>query len=293
LIAYRRRVHSALGRVGPIFAILITVLSCLLPGAARAWASPYAAAQLDFGGLPRTYVLHVPPGGHPSALVVNLHGAGATGGGQEALTNYDAVADAHGFAVVYPDGIDLSWADGRGASPSDRRGVDDVGFISSLVVKLVSDLGIAPGRVFATGMSAGGFMANRLACDRADLFAAIAPVAGTLGVAAACNPSRPVAVLLTHGTADGVVPFLGGVMTGLGGESDVLGAPTLVDRWRSIDGCSDAPVQDALGPQTIRVTSSSCAAGTAVQFTRIEGGGHTWPFDASETSAQFFNAHAR
>ncbi|MDT5183928.1 MAG: polyhydroxybutyrate depolymerase, partial [Mycobacterium sp.] len=119
---------------------------------------------------------------------MNLHGAGAIGAGWEWETNYDAVADAHGFIVVYPDGIDFSWADGRGASVPDRQGVDDVGFITGLVAKLVSDFGVDPGHVFATGMSAGAFMVNRLACERADVFAAIAPVAGTLGVNVGCAP---------------------------------------------------------------------------------------------------------
>ena len=82
--------------------------------------------------------MHVPAGvEHPSGLVINLHGAGATGQDQAALTHYDSVADAHGFVVAYPDGIDFSWADGRGASVPDRQGVDDVGFIAALVGKLV------------------------------------------------------------------------------------------------------------------------------------------------------------
>lgn len=77
----------------------------------------------------------------------------------------------------------------------DRQGVDDVGFLSALIGKLSADYGIPPGRVFATGMSAGGFMATRLACDRADLVSAIAPVAGTLGSGVRCAPSRPVSVM--------------------------------------------------------------------------------------------------
>ncbi|MDT5197723.1 MAG: polyhydroxybutyrate depolymerase, partial [Mycobacterium sp.] len=172
---YRARMRLALARIGPVAATLICVVACLLPGAATASASPFRSAQIDFGGLVRTYELHVPAGvDHPLGLVVNLHAAGATGRDQAALTHYDSVADAHGFVAVHPDGIDFSWADGRGASLPDRHGIDDVGFIAALVGKLVAEYGIDPGRVFVTGLSAGAFMANRLACDRADLFAAIA-----------------------------------------------------------------------------------------------------------------------
>jgi polyhydroxybutyrate depolymerase len=306
----------AMARVSPMIAILICVLAGLVPGAARAWADPPQAAQMDFGGLVRTYQLHVPAGlEHPSGLVVNLHAAGVTGRDQEALTHYNSVADAHGFVAVYPDGIDLSWADGRGASLPDRQGIDDVGFIAALVGQITHDYGIDPGRVYATGLSAGAFMANRLACDRADLFSAIAPVAGTLGVNVGCSPSRPVAVMQTAGTLDPVVPYDGGTMTGRGGTSDVLSAPAMVDRWRQLNGCQSGPTQDTLpgtgdGIETQRVTYAQCAGGTAVVFMRVDGGGHTWPgapeilpvqavgsashlFDASEASWEFFDAHGR
>lgn len=293
------------------FVAMMCAVASFAPGVgARAWAAP---AQFDFGGLARTYALHVPAGvTRPSGLVVNLHAAGSTGAGQESLTNYDAVADAYGFAAVYPDGVDQSWADGRGASQPDRRGIDDVGFLSALIGKLVADFGIDPGRVFVTGLSAGAFMANRLACDRADLVAAVAPVAGTLGVNVGCNPSRPVSVLQFHGTADPIVPFDGGPMMGRGGASDILSATAMSERWRQADGCPD-PVQDVLptagdGTATRRATSAPCAAGTAVVLLTIDGGGHTWPSapdvlpgvgsttrttNASFASWQFFSAHAR
>lgn len=294
--------------------MLIGVLACIASSmSVPASASPYATAQLDFGGVARTYSVHAPAGvERPSGLVINLHAAGATGQDQAALTHYDAIADAHGFVVVYPDGIDHSWADGRGASIPDRQGVNDVGFISELVGKLVAEHDIDPGRVYITGLSAGAFMANRMACERADLFAAAAPVAGTLGANVACNPSRPVSVLAVHGTADPVVPFGGGTMTGRGGISDIVSAPAMADRWRQVDGCP-GPAEDVLpdagdGTQTHRLVSANCAAGTEVVFMQVDGGGHTWPgaptvllgagptshaFDASDASWQFFNAHAR
>ena len=257
------------------------------PAAANPGDPPGA---LTVGGLQRTYVLHVPPG-PPSGLVINLHGAGQTGGEQAAVTNYNAVADQYGFVVAYPDGIDLSWADGRGASVPDRQGVDDVGFLATLIDRLSRDYAIPPGRVFVTGMSAGAFMANRLACERADLVAAVAPVAGTLGVGVPCNPSRPVSVLQIHGTADPVVPFDGGPMVGRGGPSDIVSAPALADRWRAVDRCP-APVDETNGAVG-RSAASGCAGGTEVDFVRIDGGGHIWPaaFDASQASGQFFASH--
>jgi polyhydroxybutyrate depolymerase len=263
----------------------MTAVTAVLVGLATSLAAPALArpagdlpGQLVFGGLPRTYQLHVPPG-QPAGLVIALHGAGQTGQMQADLTNYNAVADQYGFVAAYPDGIDFSWADGRGASVPDRQGVDDVGFLAALISQLSNDYGIAPGRVFVTGMSAGAFMATRLACDRADLVAAIAPVSGTLGVNVPCAPSRPVSVLQTHGTADPVVPFNGGTMLGRGGYSDVVAAPAMAQRWRDIDRCAG--------------TSGRCADGTEVVFVPVDGLGHTWPGDASQASGQFFATHGR
>ncbi|MGY4712908.1 alpha/beta hydrolase family esterase [Mycolicibacterium sp. CBM1] len=259
-------------------------------GAGPASASVDPPGVLTFGTLQRTYIVHVPPG-PPNALVLNLHGAGQTGRDQQAVTGYDAVADQHGFVVAYPDGIDLSWADGRGASIPDRQGVDDVGFLAALIVRLSREFGIAPGRVFVTGMSAGAFMTTRLACARADLVGAIAPVAGTLSSTVPCSPSRPVSVLAVHGNADPVVPYNGGPMVGRGGPSDVVAAPVMAERWRAADTCP-APVPNA-GPGITSLIAVGCAGGAEVAFVSVEGGGHIWPlggFDASQASAQFFAA---
>ena len=294
--------------------VLVSVLLCFaVDGGTRASALPGGDAprELMFGGIPRTYQVHVPAGlDHPAGLVINLHGAGATGSAQAALTNYDAVADQLGFVVAYPDGIDFSWADGRGASVPDRQGVDDVGFLVALVDQLSRDYGIAPGRVFATGMSAGAFMATRLACERADIVSAIAPVAGTLGTAFPCAPTRPVSVLQVHGTADPVVPFSGGPMIGRGGASDIVAAPAMAQRWRDLDGCPGPPIDDVLAGSVHRFAAAGCAGGTEVVFVQVDGGGHTWPagqfslpvesvgtttqaFNASQASGQFFATHGR
>jgi polyhydroxybutyrate depolymerase len=296
-----------IARLATLGAVLV------LGGLGSMGTAPAVAAPVDppgvltFGNLARTYVLHVPPS-PPAGLVINLHGAGMTGAQQAGLTNYNAVANQFGFAVAYPDGIDLSWADGRGASIPDRQGIDDVGFLAALIDRLSVEYGIPPGRVFVTGMSAGAFMANRLACERADLISAIAPVAGTLGAGVPCAPSRPVSVLQIHGTADPVVPYTGGGMVGRGGPSEILSAPALAALWAAVDGCPGALTAQAPGPGEIqRSVAAGCAGGTEVALVSIDGGGHTWPagrfalasavvgptsqaINASQASAQFFAA---
>ena len=63
--------------------------------------------------------------------------------------------------------------------------------------------------IYVTGVSNGGGMAARAACELADRLAAAAPVAGGYGTLPACRPSRPLPVLEVHGTGDGVVPYAG------------------------------------------------------------------------------------
>lgn len=281
-------------------ALSVALLLLIAGGGLRAWAFPGgdAAGALTVGGLNRTYVVHAPAGRDQyTGIVLNLHGSGMTGGAWAASTNYNAIADRHGFVVAYPDGIDMSWADGRGASVPDRQGVDDVGFLVALVERLRQDYGVAPSRVYATGMSAGGFMASRLGCERADVFAAVAPVAGSLGAAMPCAPSQPLSVLKVNGTTDSVVPFGGGPMVGRGGPSEIVAAPAMAQRWRDVNGCPP-PVDQVAGP-VHRFTSAGCAGGTTVEFVQIDGGGHVWPggpfapFDASGATGQFFAAHGR
>jgi len=289
-----------------LIAALCFLGACVAVPAAAAPGDPPGA--LSYGGWQRTYQVHAPAGGAPVALVLNLHGAGMTSGEQAALTDYNAVADQYGFVVAYPDGIDLSWADGRGASVPDQQGIDDVGFLAALIDRLSAEYGIVPGRVFVTGMSAGAFMANRLACERADLISAIAPVAGTLGAGVPCAPSRPVSVLQIHGTADPVVPYNGGGMVGRGGPSDIVSAPAMAALWAALDRCPGALAAEPPGPGEIhRSVAAGCAGGTEVALVSINGGGHTWPagrfalsatmvgptsqaINASQASAQFFAA---
>jgi len=270
---------------------VVTVFAVVLCGgvvdSARASAMDMSGA-LVFGAQARTYQVHVPPGvDRPRGLVINMHGAGMTAGEQAALTNYNAVCDQHGFVVVYPDGIDLSWADGRGASTPDRQGVDDVGFLVALADKLTAEYNIEPGHVFATGMSAGAFMAERLACQRADVVMAIAPVAGSLGSGYSCNPSQPVSVFATNGVADPVGPYNGGGMVGRGGPSDIVAPAALAGRWRDLNDCP-APVEDSPSPGVRRSTAAGCAGGTEVVFVSVDGGGHEWFGGASQASGQFF-----
>ncbi|MFN2607439.1 MAG: PHB depolymerase family esterase [Acidimicrobiales bacterium] len=156
------------------------------------------------------------PGRRP--LILAFHGGTGTGTAMRRLAALDLRADREGWVVAYPDAIGGHWNDGRRAPAiaSHRNDVDDIAFAAALVDHLVATAGVDPDRVYATGMSNGGMLCHRLAAERPDLVAAIAPVAGLAPepLVAAGPPRRPVPVLVVHGTADPVVPWVGGPVSG-------------------------------------------------------------------------------
>jgi polyhydroxybutyrate depolymerase len=149
---------------------------------------------------------------------------------------------------------------------------DDVGFARALVDTISKAACIDSKRVYSTGMSNGGFMSHRLACEAADLFAAVVPVAGVQGLPN-CQPSRAVPVMHFHGTGDTTVPYDNS--TGFSGEG--LNVPDMMARWGTRDGCSKGPdTTYQMGTVTCQ-TWSQCMGGALVTLCSAEGEGHCWP----------------
>lgn len=273
---------------------------------------------LQHDGLERTYRLYVPSSLDADAavpLVVALHGG--LGSGDQFIENahWREVAEQGGFVLVAPDGLMLgaleirTWNGGDDycCGPAQAEGVDDVGFVLAVIEDVATELSIDSDRVFATGHSNGAILSYRLACEAADVFAAIAPYAGSLGVDE-CDPSRPVSVLHLHGDADLSHPIQGGV-----GENSVVGvefnsAFESVDRWVGFNGCSGQPVVAV--DQVLDVSNwESCDTPAVVTLAVIIGGSHAWPggvrvlpevlgepsqdIDASSYIWEFFLQHGR
>lgn len=233
---------------------------------------------LTHDGIEYSYIVHVPSGyddAHRVPLVLNWHGMGMTGDLEESFTAMDPVSDAHGFIVVYPTSPS---ADGRwDAGPSCNSGPrDDVGFARTLVADMQVKACVDPRRVYSTGFSYGGFMSHRLACDAADLFAAVAPVAGMLCLTE-CNPSRPVPILHFHGTEDTIVYYDGG-------NPDLpaifTSVPVLMQGWADRDGCKTGPTETFVKDDAHLQVWTDCSAGVEVGLFRFESMGHCWPGQA-------------
>lgn len=183
-----------------------------------------AKGAIEVGGLKRTYQTYLPKGlaqGAPLLLV--MHGSGQSSSDIRAETGYgfERLADQHGFAVVYPDAYTFDWNDCSTIGDFSVKGqpVDDVGFLDALAGKLVAETGADSGRVFATGVSSGGFMSIRLALEASTRFRAVAAVSASVHVPGnfKCKPAGPgTSVMIMNGAKDPLVPFDGG-------ESSLLG----------------------------------------------------------------------
>jgi polyhydroxybutyrate depolymerase len=247
--------------------------------------------SIQSGGLERTFLVHVPPTSNatrPMPLLIVLHGGGGTGQGMVSLTygGFNTLADNEKFIVVYPDGIDNQWNDGREGNFTvvNREEIDDVGFISALIDHLSQKHKIDGKRIYVTGISNGAFMSYRLACELSNKIAAIAPICGAMPLdsVSQCSPTRPISVLVISGTEDRLVPWDGGSV--IGGRGRILSVPDSVQYWVTHDQCSATPVitmeadtdpQD--GTRVRKEVYGQGKDGTEVILYAIEGGGHTWP----------------
>jgi len=243
-------------------------------------------------GLSRQYILHRPPGADTLGqlpLVLTLHGGGGSAASAIHFTQLNPVADQHGFLVAYPQGYTalplggFAWADGRGTQ-ADLDGIDDVGFLLSLLDTLIAAHAIDTSRIYLNGFSNGGFMTQRMACEAPERFAAMASLGCTMGTSlyARCKPGQPIPILLLMGTADPFVPYEGGPMNGP--VLPVVAADSLFDFWSANNGCQTSlPPTDLpdLVPEdnctATRIDRIDCACEADVRLFRINGGGHTWP----------------
>ena len=277
---------------------LILFLSLVIGVAASvsqfSWAEGRdSAGAFVFGGLRRTFLIHVPPlqGPHqPVPLVLALHGGGGNARRMVNLTQggFNRLADRDGFIVVYPDGVRHVWNDGRESLSPDQKEIDDVGFLCALIDTIAARFPVDAHRVYATGISNGSQMSARLAFEASGRFAAVGLVAHSMLESAARwpPPAHPVSVLIMTGTDDPLVPWNGGVrsLLGLKELDSVLPVRKTVEYWVGLDGCAQNPIvrvePDTDPADKTRVRTeffSGGREGTEVVFEMIQGGGHTWP----------------
>lgn len=237
-------------------------------------------ASIEVGGRSRTFHVFIPSAldrAQPAALVVLLHGGRGSGDTIDSLTRLNAVAEREGFITVAPDGVDGNWNDGRDVDNTPANdSIDDVGFLVAMVDNISSRNHVDQHRVFAMGTSNGAMMANRLACEHPDRFAAVGLVAG-MGpeqFGTTCTSHEPVSVISVHGTADPLVPYNGAVGR-FSQVGTVVAVDALAEYWASRDTCESTPTTTDVSPTVLSRVWTCPAASLA--FYRVEGGGHTLP----------------
>jgi polyhydroxybutyrate depolymerase len=217
----------------------------------------------------REFLVHLPP--EPTedmALVVDFHGAGSSMDEQAVYSGFDPLADAEGFVVATPNGVDAAIRQWRFLGT-----VDDIDFAEAVVADLVANACVDADRVFATGISSGGAMSASLACQASDTFRGFGPVAANFYVEPICGDAEPRPMVVFHGTDDQVVPYAGGKIAT--SETQVQPAEESARLWAEHNGCTGGPDEEALGAEVVRLTWTGCEE--PVVLYRIVGGGHTWP----------------
>jgi poly(hydroxyalkanoate) depolymerase family esterase len=255
-------------------------------------ADPFVEVSAPFANPGGLRMLAFVPDGLPASapLVVVLHGCTQTAGGYDLAAGWSVLAKTHGFALLYPEQTRANNANGCFnwfEVVDTRRGSGEVASIAAAVTAMVAKHKLDRSRIFVTGLSAGGAMANACLAAYPDLFAGGAIIAGLpVGAAsgmgeafaAMSNPAAlstsalgdkvrtastfvgpwPV-VTVWHGSADSTVSRANGVAT--------------AGQWADVHGATAARDGD-------RTVWRNAAGVAVVEFVEIDGMGHGTPIDS-------------
>jgi polyhydroxybutyrate depolymerase len=260
---------------------ILAVFAALAAGTARADLTPGDHHfSIAFESLTREYDVHVPPGydgSVPVPLVLDFHGYTSNPMEQASTSGLRSISNAEGFLIAYPrgydeDDVELSWNAGICCPPAMDEGLDDVGLARAIVASIAVQANVDLGRVYATGLSNGGALSHRIACEAASTFAAVASVAAPLFLEpfSLCQPSRPVPVLHFAGLTDGVVPYSGGVSPVLPWLT-VPSSPSSHAFWAATNDCTGSPTVESLPDGASCETYETCDGGAKVGFCSIHG----------------------
>ena len=270
-------------------ALVFLLLLAVLPSFARAAFVPGINARtLTHGGALRNYDVYAPAsysGAESVPLVIDLHGFGSNGADHRGYSGWTTKAETEGFLVVHPNGLFEGWNAGTCCGAAMTTGVDDVGFLSAMADAIVAEGAVSAERVYVTGLSNGGAMSHRMACEAADQIAAAAPMAFPVPYGdfeAQCQPSRPIPVLAFMGLNDVIIPYSAGVFGG---------AVASLDAWRAKNVCGTGPfeVNETHGFGGTCVVDTSCAEGVAVGLCSVTGASFAPPFDIYNGHILYFN----
>ena len=267
----------------------ITVLLLLVGCTFSSFSQQTINASITHDGIQRDYILYIPElydGSTAVPLVLNFHGYGSNAAQQMFYGDFRDIADTEGFLLVHPEGTTFIgnqfWNVGF---PGLSSTIDDVGFTEALIDELATLYTIDLDRVYATGMSNGGFMSFLLACQLSEKIAAVASVTGSMtqDTFDDCNAQHPTPVLQIHGTDDGVVLYNGNNLS--------IPIADVISYWVDFNNCETTPTTTTL--PDVDVSDGSTIEhsvyedgdnGITTEHMKVIGGGHTWPGSVINTA---------
>lgn len=256
--------------------------------------------DLEYAGQQRPYYIHRPQNYDSAtayAVILALHGGGGSPENMAEMSELNEAADKNGFIVVYPHGYPQftgtktsgTWNSGPCCGKAKEEDSDDVGYIKEVIARMQNFVTVDTKRIYATGISNGGMMSYKLACELADKIAAIAPVAGHY-IFSDCAPSRPVAVLNFQGEEDECILINGGncggcfttffAKFGIPIEDNKWACPSLdetIATWKTSNACTGDEEETFSNAHAVCTTVGTCADDTAVTKCVIDNLGHNWP----------------
>ena len=288
--------HANIGRAYPL--VLLLLAACRsAPSAGRTNdAGESKSYVFKHEGIVRDVAVFEPRasrGEGPSRpMVMVLHGGLGDDDDTVVLTfgKLNELAAEDDFLVVYPQGIGGHWNDGRDLDRyvAQREGVNDVGFLATLIDDLVEKRNVDPDAVFLIGVSDGAMMTHRFACERTKKLRGFAAIVGAMPYQVARRRWRcgkePLSALMINGTEDPIVPWDGGMVQFDGQRlGRVLSVQRTFSFWRRHDGCTNVAISKipdfvpSDGTRIERHKATGCAVDTKVELFAVEGAGHTWP----------------
>lgn len=267
----------------PAFCLTLVLLMLVYsPLASAGWLK---SATIEINAVQRHYAIAV-PAVKPRALLMVLHGGGGDGKGVARYTGFQKLAEKYALLLVYPDGWQGHWNDGRKTTENGR---DDVAFLARLAADLGEQYQIPQSRRFLTGLSNGGFMSWRIACESPQSFSAISPVMASMPAAQAfhCPAAAGVNLLAIIGNADPIVPWSGGEVkkgrsSGKGGR--VMGAVKTFSFWQKKYACKPPISKQSLpdknksdDSRAILWRAKGCRDSLELELLELDNAGHNWP----------------
>lgn len=220
-------------------------------------------------------------------LLLVFHGSGGDSAGMQQLAAFETLSSD--YIVAYPQSEQVEWNEGCDCNIAHRLGADDLGFVDQVIADIALRYRLMPGEVYAAGFSQGALFSQNLACNRSEVFKAVAVVAAPMSVqlAASCNPTQPVSIMMAMGKQDNVLPYNGYTHANFG----LISAEAAIALFARLNKSPALPIRKTLAEGQVELTAYSNGAQKAELYA-ITQGGHFWSFKAFDSSKEILSFFA-